>query len=151
MAKNISGRTICAARGISPSAVDNFVRDYGFRTVDRSSGIPGKGRNWTYRDLLRLCLALRLHELGLAAFGSSELIPDLNDLPEGEKFVVVDIVDAGVDGDARVPHAAFVRIVAEITAAELFNDAHRQVTVIPFSVIEADAQVVLSFRASEEC
>lgn len=150
MTKNISGRTICAARGISPSAVDNFIRDYGFETVDRSSALPGRGRHWSYRDLLRLCLALRLHDLGLSSFGTSEVIPSLSDLPEDVAYCVVEVFDASDAGGPKAPHAAFIRFVSKLDADELFDGGAAQVTVLPWSVIGDDVQKILSYRASEE-
>lgn len=77
---NITSKTIAKAIGgmKDPAA---FAIRHGFNRYDPGSFASGTARNWTHDDLLRLCLGLKLVDIGLAptVFGEIPQIPVMSD------------------------------------------------------------------------
>lgn len=142
MSRKITGRLICEALDLAPSAVDCLIRDHGFRPFDPQSTAPGRARDWTRDDVVRVCLALRLLDLGFGRLDACAEVPALSDL-DPDSWIVVDIFDASPNGCAPAPADVRIRIVASSDLVPCAFHRAPQALVLKASTILADAERVL--------
>lgn len=142
MSRKITGRLICEALDIAPSAVDCLIRDYAFRPLDPQSNAPGRARDWSRSDVLRVCLALRLLDLGLGRLDACAEVPPLSDLAP-DSWIVVDIFDASPNGCAPAPADVRIRMVASSDLVPCAFHCAPQALVLKASIILADAERVM--------
>lgn len=142
MSRKITGRLICEALDLAPSAVDCLIRDYAFRPLDPQSTAPGRARDWTRGDVLRVCLALRLLDLGLGRLDACAEVPSLCSLTPDD-WIVADIFDASPEGCVPAPADVRLRIVASSHLVPCAFHRAPQALVLKASVILADAERVM--------
>ena len=141
----ITAPVIAEALAIPASRVHSLVASGHFAPMDRTSNLPGRGRDWTDNDIATLAVLLRLQDVGLdPAIGQD--IPRI-DPPAGKHFFVADVFDIHHECGVKAPGDFRVRIVSAEELADLFQRGQSAAHVIDLDSVFEDVGRVVRLRS----